>query len=62
MGSLPLKIKVYSKQKEKIESMCLKLDQLFRGTIHHDHMLPKMKSRLIFDIEVCQFIQVKVSC
>lgn len=53
---LPLTIRVYSSTKHKFEKLSLKLDQLLRGPIHHDHMLPEMKSRLIFDIQISQSI------
>ena len=32
------------------------------GPKHHDHLLTQMKSRLMFDIEIGQLVEVRMNC
>jgi hypothetical protein len=47
---------VVEKGGRSVEVLRLKVHQLFRGPVKHDHLIREFKARLIFDFHIDQYL------
>ena len=45
---------------ERLDCLEMEMWEVMVGPVHHDHMLPCLKGRLLFDLRVDQYVQTDI--